>query len=107
MTKAALISRNIKVSGKRTSMRLEEEMWSSLKDIASYEGCTVGQVCSLVAIEKRPELSLTAAIRVFLMLYYKRAMTEEGRLRSHGYLRTAIMKANDNNLIDACLRHDL
>lgn len=41
------------------------------------------------------------------MLYYKKAVTEEGRLNSHGHLRAAILEVNDNNLIEARLRRDL
>lgn len=42
-------------------------------------------ICSLIHMRKRPQTSLTAAIRVFLMLYYKAAATEEGHRRAgHG-----------------------
>ena len=96
MTRESLVSRNIVVLNKRTSIRLEEEMWAALKEIAHYEGCTVNQICSLIALQKTPELSLTAATRVFVMMYYKRAMTEEGRERFHGNLRKDIIETNDN-----------
>jgi hypothetical protein len=40
---------------------------------------------SLIAWRKHPDTTLTAAIRVFLMLYYRAAATDEGYRRTgHG-----------------------
>jgi len=83
--KSSLISRNIMILGKRTSIRLEPEMWRAVKDIAHREKCTIHDVCSLVSLRKKRNTSLTAAIRVFIMLYYKASSTEEGHQRAgHG-----------------------
>ena len=83
--KTTMLSRNINVLGHRTSIRLEKEMWESLKSIATREGCSVHDICSLIQVCKRQNSSLTAAIRVFIMLYYKAAATEEGhRAAGHG-----------------------
>lgn len=80
-----LISRNITVLGKRTSVRLEPEMWIALKDIALREHCKINDICSLIYLRKHKETSLTAAIRVFMMLYFRAAATEEGHRRAgHG-----------------------
>ena len=84
---SALISRNITVLGKRTSIRLEAQMWSALKEIADRERCSIHDLCSLVATRRKAGLSLTASIRIFLMLYFKAASTEEGHGRAgHGGL---------------------
>lgn len=84
-SKSSLVSRNITVLGKRTSIRLEPEMWRAVKDIAQREKCTIHDVCSLVSLRKKANTSLTAAIRVFIMLYYKASSTEEGhRSAGHG-----------------------
>lgn len=83
--KSSLVSRNITIMGRRTSVRLEPEMWASLREIAKRERCTIHDICSLVSVRKSPETSLTAAIRVFLMLYFRAATTEEGHARAgHG-----------------------
>lgn len=83
--KSTLVSKNITVLGKRTSVRLEPEMWRALKDIAKREQCTMHDLCSLVSLRKNVHTSLTAAIRVFLMLYYRAATNEEGHRRAgHG-----------------------
>ena len=83
--KTTLISRNITVDQKRTSVRLEPEMWNSLYDIANREGCSIHDICTLINLRKNPKTSLTAAIRVFLMLYFRAASTEDGHARAgHG-----------------------
>lgn len=83
--KTALISRNITVNGKRTSIRLEAQMWVTLKEIAEREKCSVHDICTVIQNRKSDNITLTAAIRVFLMLYFKSAATEEGHKRAgHG-----------------------
>ena len=84
-SKTTLISKNITVCQRRTSVRLEPEMWLALRDIAMRERCTIHDICTLVSMRKNTRTSLTAAIRVFLMLYYRAAATEEGHRRAgHG-----------------------
>lgn len=81
-----LISKNVTVNGHRTSMRLEPEMWGALQEISKREKCTIHRICSIVAKRKSEKSSLTAAIRVFVMAYYRAASTEEGHARAgHGY----------------------
>ena len=83
--KTSLISRNITVMGRRTSVRLEPEMWTALQPISQREKCSVNDLCCLVYLRKGAKTSLTAAIRVFLMLYFQAAATEQGHRRAaHG-----------------------
>ena len=83
--RSTLISKNVTIRGHRTSIRLEPEMWDALRDIASREGTTIHNICSLISLRKVDESSLTASIRVFLMLYYRAATTSEGHTRAgHG-----------------------
>ena len=92
--KTTLVSRNITVSGKRTSVRLEPEMWAAMREIARREECTIHEICSLIAARKNPQTSLTAAIRVFLMLYFRAATTEDGHQRAgHGNFAKMIHRA--------------
>lgn len=82
---STLVSRNITVSGRRTSVRLEPEMWRALKEISLRENCSIHELCSLIGFRKNKRTSLTAAIRVFLMLYFRAATTEDGHGRAgHG-----------------------
>ncbi len=82
---STLVSRNITVGGHRTSVRLEPEMWRALKEIAARENCSMHELCTLINFRKNKRTSLTAAIRVFLMLYFRSASTEDGHARAgHG-----------------------
>jgi len=91
--KTALISRNITVSKRRTSIRLEAQMWIALKEIADREKCTIHDVCNVIANKKSENITLTAAIRIFLMLYFKSAATEDGHKRAgHGGFQAMIAR---------------
>lgn len=92
--KSTLVSRNITVLDKRTSVRLEPEMWKALKDISVFENCSIHDLCSLISVRKHANTSLTAAIRVFLMLYYRASSTEDGHRRAgHGSFKSMKVRA--------------
>lgn len=67
-------------------MRLEPVMWEALHELCCREGKTVHAVCSMVN-QRRHESSLTAALRVHVMSYFRSAATEDGHLQAgHGDL---------------------
>jgi predicted DNA-binding ribbon-helix-helix protein len=72
-TGSYLVNGNLVVSGRRTSVRLEKEMWAALEDIAKREGYTLNGLASRIDRRKRSGQSFTSAIRVYLMLYYRNA----------------------------------
>ena len=81
---STLINRNVVVNGHRTSVRLEPTMWEALAEIAGREGVTSHEICSGLA-RRRRESSLTAALRVFILDYFRAAATAEGHRRAgHG-----------------------
>ncbi|NBX74755.1 MAG: hypothetical protein EBZ69_05255 [Alphaproteobacteria bacterium] len=83
--RSSLLSKNVMIAGHRTSMRLEPEMWEALADIGLRERANVHEICTAVAARKHPDASLTAAIRVFIMAYFRAAATHEGHTRAgHG-----------------------
>ena len=87
-----LVIRNVTVLNKRTSLRMEPEMWDALGDVSVREGMTIHQVCNIVAAKKGGEASLTGALRVFLMSYFRAAATEEGHVRAgHGVGRLTVL----------------
>lgn len=98
-TESSLISRNVKVLGRRTSVRLEPEMWDALNEIAIREKCTIHDLCTLINTRKDEKSSLTASIRVFLMLYYKSAATKEGHERAgHGNIKFMMHRGQVNGM---------
>ncbi|MGH6914803.1 MAG: ribbon-helix-helix domain-containing protein [Kiloniellales bacterium] len=74
------------VADRRTSLRLEPAMWEALGEICQREGLTLHQLCTQVD-RRRQSSSLTAAIRVFIVSYFRAAATEEGHAGTgHGTL---------------------
>lgn len=75
---AALRSRNVLVNGRRTSMRLEPEIWSALAEIARRERLSVHRLCSL--LDDRPaKFGLSARMRLFALAYFRLAASEPHR----------------------------
>jgi predicted DNA-binding ribbon-helix-helix protein len=101
-TTTTLVGRNIRVNGRRTSARLEPSMWTAFYDIARREGRHVDDIASEIALLKRPETSLTAALRVFIMAYYKEAATEQGHKDAgHGMRDLPALWTNQDALAKA------
>jgi predicted DNA-binding ribbon-helix-helix protein len=83
---STLVNRNVTISGRRTSLRLEPAMWDALEEICRREEMSPHELCALID-ERRRTSSLTAAIRVFIVNYYRVAATEVGHASvGHGAL---------------------
>lgn len=80
-------ARNVVVDGHRTSMRLERWVWDALDDIGAREGKTLNEL--VTEISRRAQScseaasSLSSAVRVFAMSYYRAAVPASHRL-DHG-----------------------
>jgi len=66
-----LKSRNLKIAGRRTSIRLEPEMWSAFEDICRRERADLNTLATRIARAKPQECSFTAAVRIFIVNYYR------------------------------------
>ena len=69
---SSLVIRNIVVAGHRTSVRLEPIMWDALHDIAHRLQVSVHDLVTVIDRE-RTASSLTAAIRVYIVDFYRNA----------------------------------
>jgi predicted DNA-binding ribbon-helix-helix protein len=79
-----LVSGNVRVRGRRTSVRLEPALWNALREICRRESKSTHELITEIA-GQRVQTTLTASIRVFLMNYFKAAATEDGHRRAgHG-----------------------
>lgn len=82
---STLESRNVTVGNKRTSMRLEPQMWNAIEEIAVREGVTINNLCTQID-ERRTNLAstigLTSATRVFIIAYFRRLVWEYERPQS-------------------------
>jgi predicted DNA-binding ribbon-helix-helix protein len=72
---STLVPCNVVVAGHRTSVRLEPEIWEALQDILQREEKTLNQLVTEID-HARIASSLTAAIRVFVVRYYRDAMRD-------------------------------
>lgn len=69
---STLVNRNVTVNGHRTSMRLEPSMWDALDEICRREAATIHKLCSMID-SIRVQSTLTAAMRVFIVTYFRAA----------------------------------
>ena len=75
---SSLSPHNIVVDGRRTSVRLEASMWEGLQDIARRRGMTLNDL--VTEIERDRDIpGLTAAIRVYIVDFYRRALGRAAR----------------------------
>jgi predicted DNA-binding ribbon-helix-helix protein len=61
-----LICRNVRIDGRRTSVRLEAGFWRALDLLSSEIGCSVDELCQ-TARRRHPDGGLTSAVRVFVL----------------------------------------
>lgn len=81
-----LQSRNVTVDGHRTSLRLEQDVWGALEEICEREDMSVHEVCTLIE-QRRIGSSRTAAVRAFILGYFREAASDTGHVRAgHGNL---------------------
>jgi len=78
--KGQLISRNVIVKGRRTSLRLERVIWDAIGDICEKEGLTVHELITLID-HRRDKISRTSAVRTVIVTYLHALATEKGYLQ--------------------------
>lgn len=59
--------RNIRIDGRRTSIRLEPELWSALEHICEALGHSIDAACSAAARERADQQNITSAIRSYIV----------------------------------------
>jgi len=69
---STLVNRNVTVAGHRTSVRLEPATWEALRQVCQREQRSLNGLVTEIS-RRQVESSLTAAIRVFLMSYFRAA----------------------------------
>ena len=66
--KSTLVTRNVRVGDRRTSIRLEPPFWDLLDETSRREGLTPHDICTRIA-RRAIHNGLTGAIRIFLLCY--------------------------------------
>ncbi len=78
--KTKLISKNVTINGRRTSLRLEQASWEVINDICQCEGLTLHELCSLIET-RRQGASRTSTVRAFIITYFRTVVAEYGALQ--------------------------
>jgi|GEM_PF-2665220 len=61
-----LVCRNVRLDGRRTSVKLEPEFWQALDHLARQAGCSLDELCR-TARRRHASGGLASAIRVFVL----------------------------------------
>lgn len=94
-----LQSRNVSVNGHRTSLRLERDVWDALEEICEREKMTVHETCTHVD-QHRKGSSRTAAVRTFILGYFRAAASDAGHARvGHGRLAKRERSAKSDGVV--------
>jgi predicted DNA-binding ribbon-helix-helix protein len=64
------IKRSFSIGGHRTSISLEPDFWSALKDVAARERLPLARLVATID-ESRGEAGLSSAIRIWLLKYFQ------------------------------------
>ena len=68
--KSSIIKRSVVVGGHRTSVSLEDDFWSALKEIASARNMPLSELVEIINAY-RQHSNLSSAIRLFVLGYYR------------------------------------
>lgn len=95
--KSSLVTRNIRIDQRRTSVRLEPQLWRALETIAEFEQRDINDICTTVAAERGPDGGFTSALRVYIVEYFggealrRREAADEGAGEEAAADRAAFM----------------
>ena len=68
--------RSVKLSGRKTSIKLEEPFWQAVDKIAQARGCSMSALIRSVAA-KRGESNLSSDMRVFVLEHFRAGCKKE------------------------------
>jgi predicted DNA-binding ribbon-helix-helix protein len=76
--KSAIIKRSIVISGRKTSVSLEDAFWNGLREIALGRNLTLSEMVAIID-SRRTCGNLSSAIRLFVLEHY-RALIGPGQM---------------------------
>ena len=75
--KSTVVKRSVVVADHKTSVSLEDEFWSSMKEIAALQDMTLSEVVSEIH-KSRTHENLSSAIRLHVLNFYRNGATRAG-----------------------------
>jgi predicted DNA-binding ribbon-helix-helix protein len=76
--KSRVIKRSTRVDGRKTSVALEDEFWTALKEIATTQNVSIPQLISMIDSQGQNN-NLSSAIRVYVFNYFKHGRKHPAR----------------------------
>ena len=74
--KSLIIKRSLKIAGRMTSICVEDDFWSSLREIAKARHQTVSHLVSSINAE-RQHANLSSAVRLFVLGFYRNQLAAQ------------------------------
>jgi len=65
-----LLCKNVVVNGRRTSMRLEKEVWNALSESCRHQNISLNTLCSQIE-KSKDKRGLSSAMRIHALNFYK------------------------------------
>ena len=65
-----LLCKNVIVNGRRTSMRLEKEVWYALSESCRHQNISLNTLCSQIE-DTKDDTGLSSAMRIHALNFYK------------------------------------
>jgi predicted DNA-binding ribbon-helix-helix protein len=70
--KSTIVKRSVLIAGRKTSVSLEEQFWSIMKEISAQRGMTLNQLVSAISADRQEGANLSSAIRLFVLDHSRR-----------------------------------
>ena len=74
--KSPIVKRSILLAGRKSSVSLEDEFWTALKEIAGDRNVTLSELFSGID-KQRQHRNLSSTLRLFVLEYYRGKAAEK------------------------------
>jgi predicted DNA-binding ribbon-helix-helix protein len=74
--KSLIIKRSLKLSDRTTSIGVEDDFWSSLREIAKARQQTLSHLVSSIDAERK-HANLSSAVRLFVLGFYRNQLAAQ------------------------------
>ena len=81
--KSTVIKRSIVIGGHKTSVSLEDDFWTDLKEIAHFHDVTLSKLVAAIDA-MRKQANLSSAIRLFVLEHFQNERKQAGVLPHFG-----------------------
>jgi predicted DNA-binding ribbon-helix-helix protein len=89
MRSVSILKRSIVVSGHKTSVSLEDEFWTGLREIAVLQQKTLSDLIAGIEEERRKVSNLSSAIRLFVLRHYRDQRHQQKMSPALGIIRSS------------------